>query len=146
MLISNQYIHDIKHILTNARQKAYQAVNSAMVEAYWKIGERIVLEEQNGKSRAEYGKEVLQTLSAELTAEFGRGFSYRSLREIRQFYLTFPNIQKWRTLFAKLSWSYFQRVLKVTNPQAREYYLEAELVAEIEQQKLIFEQQVGIND
>lgn len=146
MLISNQYIHDIKHILTNARQNAYQAVNSAMVEAYWKIGERIVLEEQNGKSRAEYGKEVLQTLSAELTTEFGRGFSYRSLREIRQFYLTFPNIEKWRTLFAKLSWSHFQRVLKVTNPQAREYHLEAELVAEIEQQKLIFEQQVGIND
>lgn len=45
MLMSNQYIHDIKHILTNALQKAYQAVNSAMVEAYWKIGERIVLEE-----------------------------------------------------------------------------------------------------
>lgn len=123
MLSAQHYIQEIKQILSQARQKAYQAVNSTMVEAYWKIGERIVQEEQNGQSRAEYGKEVLQNLSIALTAEFGRGFSYRSLREIRQFYLTFSDVQKWRTLFAKLSWSHFQRVLKVTNPQARHYYL-----------------------
>lgn len=146
MLSSNQYIHDIKHILTNARQKAYQAVNSAMVEAYWKIGERIVLEEQNGKSRAEYGKEIIKILSAELTAEFGKGFTERNLRNFRQFYLEFNQLEIWKSVISKLSWTHFQRVLKVTNPQAREYYLEAELVAEIEQQKLIFEQQVGIND
>lgn len=51
-----QYIHEIKQILAQARQKTYQAINSAMVEAYWKIGEKIVLEEQNGNDRAAYGK------------------------------------------------------------------------------------------
>lgn len=123
MLASNHYIQEIKQILSQARQKAYQAVNSAMVEAYWKIGERIVQEEQNGQSRAEYGKEIIKNLSAELTAEFGKGFSKRSLWEIRQFYVLFPDYLKVRTAFAQLSWSHFQRVLKVTNPQARHYYL-----------------------
>ncbi|WP_172914144.1 PDDEXK nuclease domain-containing protein [Capnocytophaga canis] len=117
------YIVEIKNILSQARQRAYTAINSVMVEAYWLIGRRIVEEEQNGENRAEYGKEVLQTLSIALTNEFGKGYSYRTLREIRQFYLTFPEIEKWRTLFAKLSWSHFQRVLKVSNEKARMYYL-----------------------
>lgn len=117
------YIHDIKNILSQARQKAYSAINSAMVEAYWQIGRRIVEEEQNGANRAEYGKRILENLSKELTKEFGKGFSYRTLREIRQFYLTFPEIEFWRTPFAKLSWSHFQRVLKVSNEEARTYYL-----------------------
>lgn len=123
MLASNHYIQEIKQILSQARQKAYQAVNSAMVEAYWKIGERIVQEEQNGQSRAEYGKEVIKNLSVELTAEFGKGFSKRTLWEMRQFHLLFPNYPKVRTVFAQLSWSHFQRVLKVQNEKARTYYL-----------------------
>ena len=100
--ISN-YLVDIKQILSTARQQAYAAINSAMVDAYWKIGERIVLEEQNGAERAEYGKEIIKTLSVELTAEFGKGFSKRTLLEIRQFYLLFPDYPKLRTLFAQLS-------------------------------------------
>lgn len=120
--ISN-YLADIKQILSTARQQAYAAINSAMVEAYWKIGERIVLEEQNGAERAEYGKEIIKMLSVELTAEFGKGFSKRTLWEIRQFYLLFPDYPKLRTLFAQLSWSHFQRCLKVSNDKARLYYL-----------------------
>lgn len=120
--ISN-YLVDIKQILSTARQQAYAAINSAMVEAYWKIGERIVLEEQNGAERAGYGKEIIKTLSVELTAEFGKGFSKRTLWEIRQFYLLFPDYPKLRTLFAQLSWSHFQRCLKVSNDKARLYYL-----------------------
>ncbi|ASU15140.1 50S ribosomal protein L31 [Actinobacillus pleuropneumoniae serovar 11 str. 56153] len=61
--LTTSYLNEIKQILHSARQQAYAAVNSAMVEAYWKIGERIVLEEQNGSDRAEYGKQVLQLLS-----------------------------------------------------------------------------------
>ncbi|MDO5090171.1 MAG: PDDEXK nuclease domain-containing protein [Cardiobacteriaceae bacterium] len=117
------YINDIKAILAGARQNAYRAVQSEMVSAYWQIGERIVREEQQGAARAQYGKEIIKTLSAELTREFGKGFSERSLREIRQFYLSFQNIEIWRTPFAKLSWSHFQRVLKVQNEAARLYYL-----------------------
>ena len=123
MGISNNYINEIKKILKNARQKAYTAVNSAMVEAYWKIGKRIVEEEQNGKERAEYGKEILQNLSKELTEEFGKGYSYRTLREIRQFYLMFSDFEKWRTVSAKLTWSHFQKVLRVSDEKARIFYL-----------------------
>ena len=123
MEISNNYINEIKTILKNARQKAYTAVNSAMVEAYWEIGRRIVEEEQNGKERAEYGKEILQNLSKELTEEFGKGYSYRTLREIRQFYLMFSDFEKWRTVSAKLTWSHFQKVLRVSDEKARIFYL-----------------------
>ena len=123
MEISNNYINEIKTILKNARQKAYTAVNSAMVEAYWKIGRRIVEEEQSGRERAEYGKEILQNLSKELTEEFGKGYSYRTLREIRQFYLMFSDFEKWRTVSAKLTWSHFQKVLRVSDEKARIFYL-----------------------
>ena len=123
MGISNNYINEIKKILKNARQKAYTAVNSAMVEAYWEIGRRIVEEEQRGKERAEYGKEIVKNLSKELTEEFGKGYSYRTLREIRQFYLMFSDFEKWRTVSAKLTWSHFQKVLRVSDEKARIFYL-----------------------
>ncbi|MDR2731661.1 MAG: DUF1016 N-terminal domain-containing protein, partial [Fibromonadaceae bacterium] len=77
--LAKSYISEIKQILAQARQKAYSAVNTAMVEAYWQIGKRIVEEEQQGKERAAYGEEILKTLSKELTKEFGNGFSTRSL-------------------------------------------------------------------
>ena len=73
MEISNNYINEIKTILKNARQKAYTAVNSAMVEAYWEIGRRIVEEEQSGRERAEYGKEIIKNLSKILSCEILKG-------------------------------------------------------------------------
>ena len=74
MLQTDNYLaSDVKHILVTARQKAYTAVNFAMVEAYWLIGKRIVEEEQQGKERAAYGEEILINLSIELTKEFGKG-------------------------------------------------------------------------
>lgn len=130
-LSSQSYIVEIKDILSNARQRGYSAVNSAMVEAYWNIGKRIVKEEQKGSERAEYGKEIIKNLSIELSNEFGRGFSQRTLREIRQFYVVFCDLfndnstqnEIWRTVFAKLSWSHFQKVLRVSDKNAREWYL-----------------------
>ncbi len=118
-----QYIQEIKQILAQARQKTYQAINSTMVEAYWSIGRKIVEEEQNGLERATYGKEIIKTISQELTSEFGKGFSTRTLWEIRQFYVYFPKYDIVRTVFAQLSWSHFQRVLKITDVDARNYYL-----------------------
>lgn len=117
------YIKEIKEILLQARQKTYQAINSAMVEAYWNIGKKIVVEEQNGKERASYGSEIIKNLSKELTLEFGKGFSERSLREYRQFYFLLPNFEIQRTVFANLNWSHFQRVLRISNEEARNYYL-----------------------
>lgn len=118
-----KYIQDIKAILAQARQKTYQAINSAMVEAYWNIGRKIVEEEQNGKERAGYGKEVIKSISIELTQAFGRGFSERNIRGFRQFYLNFQEIEIWQTLSAKLSWSHFQLIMRVSNPEAQQYYL-----------------------
>jgi predicted nuclease of restriction endonuclease-like (RecB) superfamily len=151
------YIAEIKQILSAARQKAYSAVNFAMVEAYWLIGKRIVEEEQHGKERAEYGEYVVKELSQVLTADFGKGFSERSIRQFRQFYLMFPETEIRRTVFAelqsaenqenvirrallaesqsvenspdlvqyfsRLNWSQIQRIMRVPNPKAREYYL-----------------------
>jgi predicted nuclease of restriction endonuclease-like (RecB) superfamily len=113
------FASEIKQILEQARQKAYSATAFAMIEGYWLMGKRIVEQEQQGKQRAEYGQELLKNLSADL----GKGFSTRTLREIRQFYLFFPDLKDLANTFANLSWSHFQRVLKVSDPQARVYYL-----------------------
>lgn len=123
MGISNNYINEIKKILKNARQKAYTAVNSAMVEAYWKIGRRIVEEEQSGRERAEYGKEIIKNLSKELTEEFGKGFGERNIRNIRQFYILFSDYEKWKSLISKLTWTHIQKVLRVSDEKARIFYL-----------------------
>jgi predicted nuclease of restriction endonuclease-like (RecB) superfamily len=119
-----QYIKDIKQILAQARQKSYQAINSAMVEAYWKIGEKIVLEEQQGKDRAAYGESVLKDLSIALTQEFGKGFSYANLRNFRQFYLTYPNPEICYALRSKLTWTHHRLIMRVENSDARNYYLQ----------------------
>lgn len=133
------YVEDIKTIIKNARNTAYFAINTEMIKAYWLIGRRIVLEEQEGEERAKYGKEVIKNVSKELSESFGRGFSERTIREYRQFYSTFPDLliaeinakdnndfyvnPIWRTVFAKLHWSHYQRVMKVEHKDARLYYL-----------------------
>ncbi len=116
-------IAEVKNILAQARQKAYTAVNTAMVEAYWLIGKRIVEEEQNGDKRAAYGEEILITLSIELTREFGKGFSYANLRNFRQFYLTYPDSEICYAVRSKLTWTHHRLIMRVENPAAREYYL-----------------------
>ena len=123
MGVSNNYINEVKEILKNARQKAYTAINSAMVEAYWEIGRRIVEEEQRGKERAEYGKEIIKNLSKELTEEFGKGFGERNIRNIRQFYVLFSDYEKWKSLISKLTWTHIQKVLRVSNEKSRIFYL-----------------------
>ena len=117
------YVVEIKEILSNARKRAYSAVNSAMVEAYWNIGKRIVEEEQDGKERAEYGKEIIKKFSKELTTEFGKGFSERTLWEIKQFYLIFIDFEKLRTVCAVLKWSHIKLIMRVSNKEAQQWYL-----------------------
>jgi hypothetical protein len=114
------FVSNVKEILENARQKAYAAVNSAMVEAYWLVGKHIVEEEQNGEERAAYGSHLLKILSAELSKSFGKGFDERELRKIRQFYLTF-SIRD--TVRPELGWSHYRLLIRVSNPDARNYYL-----------------------
>jgi len=147
---NTSYIVEIKSILSLARSKAYYAINFAMVEAYWQIGRRIVEEEQHGKERANYGTYIVKMLSKELTAEFGKGFSERSIWQFRQFYQMFPEFEIMRTPLAqsqgidnkqstivrtlsaqlelssslqKLNWAQIQRIMRVSNPEARAYYI-----------------------
>ncbi|GGF96043.1 MULTISPECIES: DUF1016 N-terminal domain-containing protein [Cysteiniphilum] len=114
---------DIKSILERARSKTRSAINSAMVEAYWLIGQRIVEEEQQGDVKAKYGQRLLENLSVELSAIFGKGFSYANLRNFRQFYLTYPDQEICYTLCSKLSWSHNRLIMRVDNYEARNYYL-----------------------
>ncbi len=121
--INTTFYDDVRQILLSARSKTYRAVNTAMVEAYWLIGKRIVEEEQNGKSRAEYGKRLLENLSKSLSNDFGKGFSYANLRNFRQFYFTYPDQEICYTVCSKLSWSHNRLIMRIDNEQARTYYL-----------------------
>lgn len=113
---------EVKTILTTARGKARSAVNSAMVEAYWLIGQRIVEEQQQGEHKAKYGKRLIEDLAIALTADFGKGFSYANLYNCRQFYFKFPDQKILYTLCRELSWSHCRLIMRVNSPQALEYY------------------------
>ncbi|HBT75753.1 MAG TPA: hypothetical protein DEB39_02245, partial [Planctomycetaceae bacterium] len=88
------FFEDVRFILAEARRQAYAAVNFIMVEAYWKIGRRIVEEEQAGHERAEYGSFLIRELSRQLGDAFGKGFSVANLWNFKQFYLIFPTEEK----------------------------------------------------
>ena len=94
----NMLVNDLRSIVSKARSKAFAAVNYSLVERNWRIGQRIVEQEQNGASRAEYGKHVIEVASAALTEEFGKGFSYTNIANYKRFYLTFSDLQILQTL------------------------------------------------
>ena len=117
---SSHLFAEIREVLVTARRTAYKAVNFAMVTAYWNVGRLIVEDEQQGNTRAEYGKAILADLSIRLTNEFGKGFDERELRRIRQFYLVFP---KWDALRPELTWTHYRLLIRVQNEQARLWYM-----------------------
>ena len=136
---SIQFIGDLKEIVGRARRYAYTSINYAQVSQNWLIGQKLVMQEQSGKARAEYGRRVIEIASKALTAEFGKGFSQRNLWKYKQFYLTFKGLNILPTLSAecseikvptlsaefisRLSWSHFERLMRVTDTQAREWYM-----------------------
>jgi len=109
----------IGELLRQGRARAGQAVNTILVQTYWQIGRYIVEFEQKGNTKAEYGSELLDRLSRDLSAEFGKGFSRSNLFQIRQFYLKFQNIQ---TLSGQLSWSHYAEILKADNDLEISFY------------------------
>ena len=119
----NHFYNDILEILKAARRKAYSAINSEMVAAYWLLGKRIVEEEQQGAEKAVYGEALLKNLSKALTADLGRGFSYPNLRNFRQFYLTYPDKENCYAVRSKLTWTHHRLIMRVESPLARAYYL-----------------------
>lgn len=111
----------IVHAIEEARRNVRQSINSAMVSCYWSIGHLIVEDEQQGQQRAEYGKAVLNKLSINLTARFGKGYDSTNLRKMRQFYSLFP---KRDALRLELSWTHYRCLLKVEDEKARLWYQE----------------------
>ena len=116
--MEQQFYEQIKRILSVARNKVYQTANFAMVKAYWNIGKSIV-EQQGGEEKAEYGSRLIAELSRQMTADFGKGFTVANLKNMRQFYLTFP---KSYALRSELSWTHYRLLMRVENKNAREFY------------------------
>ena len=129
-IANSALLQDIKAILEQARAQVKQTVNSAMVQAYWKIGQLIVEDEQQGNQRAEYGKAVLQDLSKQLSAEYGKGFDASNLRRMRKFYQLFPI---WDALRPKLSWTHYRILIHIENEHARTWYMQS-LTAQLKSQ------------
>jgi hypothetical protein len=96
----NNLLERIADILVEARTKVVREINKAQVLAYYEIGREVIEFEQKGRVRAEYGEELIQKLSKDMTKKFGRGFSEMNLRNMRRFYLEFP-IQIQQTLSVK---------------------------------------------
>ncbi len=117
----NDFIEQIKLIINKAQDNAVKSVNHERVLMYWKIGERIVKEEQHGKQRADYGKYLIKSLAKELTTTFGSGFSIRQLEFCRQFYLTFPITNALRS---QLNWTQYRLLIRINDEDKRTYYIE----------------------
>ncbi|MCQ2218455.1 MAG: PDDEXK nuclease domain-containing protein [Paludibacteraceae bacterium] len=117
-------VNDIKTIIEQGRQAAYSSVNLVMVNTYWNIGRRIVEEEQKGQERAEYGKQLIDKIAIELRKDYGNGYSARYLRSFRQFYITIPDFEIWKSRFPNLMWTHIYRSLRLENAEAIRWYLE----------------------
>ncbi len=139
--INSDFYNKIAELLKNARIKVVHTVNKTMVRTYFEIGRMIVVEEQKGKERAEYGKQLIKELSQKLTREFGKGFSTTNLKQMRQFYLTYSKSQTLsdqssnaKTASAELeksekilpefilSWSHYLFLMKIDNSEERKFY------------------------
>lgn len=112
--------NSIRNSIIVAQNKVYTAVNTAMVQAYWEIGEQIY-KACGDNDRSEYGKNLIKFLSDKLTSEFGKGFSETNLKNMRRFYIQFPIRQ---TLSAELSWSHYQKLMRIDDKVRREFYTE----------------------
>lgn len=108
----------VRNSVITAQSRIYSAVNTAMVQAYWEIGEQIYLA-CGENDRAEYGAGLLKYLSEQLTAEFGKGFTIANLKNMRQFYRAYPNRY---TLCSELSWSHYRVLMRISDDKRREWY------------------------
>jgi predicted nuclease of restriction endonuclease-like (RecB) superfamily len=117
---------EIRKVIAASRLQTYKAVNSLLLQTYWQVGRIIVEDEQQGQAKAAYGKGVLKTLSQQLTLEFGKGFDESNLRNIRQFYLSFPIRD---TVRHELSWSHYRLLMRQPEQEKRQYYLNEAIAA-----------------
>ena len=128
-------LSQVVELMEAARRAAARSVNTIMTTTYWEIGRRIVELEQNGESRAEYGKQIIERLAKDLSERFGRGFQKSNLFQMRAFYLTYSDVGQpfspenvspeiFQTLSGKfpLPWSHYVKLLSVKSPEARAFY------------------------
>jgi len=114
---------ELRQLIEQARQHVAQTANSALTMLYWQVGERVRCEVLKN-DRAEYGEEILPTLSAKLMPEYGKGFSARNLARMVQFVEIFADANIVATLSRQLTWSHFVEILPLKQPLEREYYAE----------------------
>lgn len=127
MAVRNDYSHilkEIKSIIAKARYTAFTAINTEMLKAYFDIGKKIVEEEQQGEKRAGYGENLIESLSAELIKEFGKGFSITALKNMRIFYTVYKDKigQSLTDEFFKLSWTHYCELIKIKEETKRRYF------------------------
>lgn len=116
-------VADVRSMIEQTREGVARTVNTGMTLLYWRIGKRIQIEVLQNQ-RAEYGKEILATLSQELTNDFGRGFSYSALTRMIRFSEVFPEAEIVATLSRQLGWSHFKALIPLKEPLQREFYAE----------------------
>ena len=146
----NIFIKDLRTIVSAARDTSYRMANIMQVLQNWLIGRRIVVQEQQGRARADYGKHIIELASLSLSEAFGRGFSETQVRNYRKFYLAFSNLLIQQTapaefrsrlasiqqtmpaesvsdgivLPVQLSWSHYERLIRIADPEARMWYMQ----------------------
>jgi len=111
---------DIKNLISNSQETAIRAVDTQRVILYWNIGKRIVEELQDGKDRADYGKQIIKTLSLDLEPIYGSGYSYRQLYLFLQFFKSFPIVNALRS---QLNWTQYKLLIRIDNEDKREFYI-----------------------
>ena len=116
-------VTDVRDMIKQARSGVAHTVNVGITLLYWRIGKRIQMEVLQ-HTRAEYGQEILASLSQELSAEFGRGYSYSALTRMVKFAEVFPEGEIVATLSQQLSWSHFKQLLPLEQPLQRDFYAE----------------------
>ena len=122
-IASQTLVHDLRNLISDARADVARTVNSTLVQLYWQIGTRVRTEVLKDE-RADYGERIVQTVSAQLTSEFGRGFGRRNLFQMVRFAEVFEDMQIVQTLSAQLSWSHFVEVIRQDDPLKRDFYAE----------------------
>jgi len=120
-----ELVSQISDTFVIGQKNAVLAVNTHLVETYWKIGEYIVEYEQGGNMKAEYGKRLLEQLSHDLSLLHGKGFSRSNMQRMKQFYISFPICAK---ASHKLSWSHYVELLKIDDPLERSFYEQQALI------------------
>ena len=120
MITSATLTKDIKNLISSSQETAIKAVDNQRVILYWSIGKRIYEELQGGKDRADYGKQVIKTLSLDLEPIYGSGYSYRQLYLFLQFFKEFPIVN---TLCSQLNWSQYKLLIRIDDSDKREFYI-----------------------